>query len=219
MSKEKFIDSHTRFLSNRSLPNYCLSDFFYNGLEWSDGKVVKSDLGTLCVVHFSKEKGKYVWNDESCGNVEKLPFCKLIEAKKELQSQGALDLKKELLLLWEMVFTFNDQYRRGVEDTTIPAEEAKAFIDIVLEMQEFRNSLVPPTIKAELFREAGMFKRCFDFDENRMENDEESEILSEIHLRAARGDSKPFIIEDIDFYENKFRRVKRNCIERLSYYL
>lgn len=195
-----------------------ISDIFY-GYEWSDGKIEKNGVGGICVVHFSKEKGKYVWNDESSEDVYKLPFCKLLEARKELQAQGALDMEKELLLLWEMVFTFNDEYRRKYEDTVIPVEEAKAFIDIVLEMQEYRKSLVPPTIKAELFREAGMFKKCFDFDENRMDSDEESEILSEIHLRAARGDSKPFIIEDIDFYRNKIRRVKRNCIDRLSYYL
>lgn len=214
MLKDKGIRCATPMFKSKESGSRILSDILSLGCEWSDGKVEIEGYREKSIVQFSKEKNCYVWHDE-CEESVKLPCREVIAAYRQFEENNGLDDRTRLLLLWEIIHTFNDEYRRNSENVNIPTEEAKVFVDTVLAMQKYDNTLVPISIKAELFREAGMFKKCFDFDENNQKSEDEREIISEIHIRAARGDSRPFIIEDMSFYENRKRDTKRCCFEKL----
>ena len=214
MSKEKSIRCATPMFKSKESGSRIWSNILSSGCEWSDGKVEIDGYREKTIVQFSKEKNAYVWHDE-CEECAKLPCREVIAAYRQFEEKEQLDDRTRLLLFWEIIHTFNDEYQRDCENVNIPAEEAKTFVDTVLAMQKYDSALVPASIKAELFREAGMFKKCFDFDENSQSCEDEREIISEIHIRAARGDSKPFIIEDICFYENRKRNTKRYCFEKL----
>ena len=81
--------------------------------------------------------------------------------------------------------------------------------NIVFEIQKVGKSLLSPSIRAELYREIGMYAKCFEFESWAGRNMDEREILAEVMFRAAHYESRPFIIEHCDYCRDNTRFKKR----------
>ena len=152
--------------------------------EWSDGR-----LGCLCGhYNFHELQREYtgVKSDEQC------------------------DDKRIITQLLDIVHAYNDEFGRGVHPGKEPQPgDYRFFVEAVLELQERGRELLPTSLRAELYREAGMFENCFVFSSHDCRSRDEKEIMDEVLFRAAHADSSPFIIEQCDYYMDKARQVKR----------
>ena len=120
------------------------------------------------------------------------------------------DDAQRVQLLLEIIHTFNDEYQRNpVANKEIPVEERAFFTKSIIEVLARGRKMLPASIRAELYREAGMFEYCTGFRPSSSHATDEAEIIAEVQHRALHGDTKPFIIEHCDYYKNNERRVKR----------
>ncbi len=201
-------------------------DYRFHSYEWSDGKIVYFGYEHLSsAVQRCPFSGEYITAKEYVERfkeqidrypLRELTFQELVDAFAYMSRKGTLDSDTRLELLWNIIHSFNDKYRRK-ENSPVPGQKEEIyFIDAVMEMQRYDNHNVPQSIKAELFREIRMFDRAYAiYDPFTAPNDkDEKEIMAEVMLRAARGDSTLFIIEDIPLYSSMLRQSKRKCCER-----
>ena len=199
--------------------------FPFAACEWSDGKIETSSARQYSLVQRCQFTGRYMWYDEFDAakglpgdffSLRRLDFNELYEAFKEFEENGALAPDKRLMLLWEMVHTYNDMYARDCNAPQPSRKEFVRFVDVVLEMQKYGRNDVPLSIKAELFREIGMFSRCISLYEGLpvYGDEDEKEIVDEVKFRAMRGDSAPFVIEQMKYYQSHVRRDTRRCVGR-----
>ena len=137
-------------------------------------------------------------------------FHELKEAYRQLQNSAQPDDKHIVALLLEIIQAYNDEYNR---DSNMKKEPGPGdygfFVRSVLELQERGKDVLPASLRAELYREAGMFEQCFAFSSHDCRTCDEKEIMDEILFRAAHGDCKPFIIEQCEYYSSKPRMAKR----------
>lgn len=173
--------------------------------EWSDGKV---DWGfkTWPCVQKSLLTGKYVAIEDfekelgdryDSSLLQDLSVAELADAFAEIP-ECAVDSKIRIRLLWCIVHKFNDKYRRNPNSPEPTLRELNCFVNAAMAMQRYSPKSVPPSVKAELFRELGLFRHAvavFAATPYRAENKEENEIMDEVVLRALRGDSSLFVIE------------------------
>ena len=87
-------------------------------------------------------------------------------------------------------------------------EQAKVEMRIV-EIEKKGKNHMPASILAELYREIGMFGKCFEFDATSADSKDEMELITEIQYRAARGDKRLFIIEHSEYFQENLRLRKR----------
>lgn len=171
--------------------------------EWSDGEV-ESRARTASAVQKSRNTGKYMWladymaEGESMG-VENAPksygFNELQQAYRQLESVGELENEHCVQLLWEIVRVFNRTYRRRSksENPKVTLDDCKFYVDCILELLRRDGDSMPAIEKMELYREAGMFSKCFEVFKSRFRW-ADKEIVDELLFRAARGDSSPYIL-------------------------
>ena len=151
------------------------------------------------------------WSDGRLGcSFGHCSFHELKEAYRQLQNSAQPDDKHIVTLLLEIIQAYNDEYNR---DSNMKKEpwpgDYGFFVRSVLELQEKGRDVLPASLRAELYREAGMFEQCFAFSSHDCRTCDEKEIMDEVLFRAAHGDCKPFIIEQCEFYRNKERMAKR----------
>ena len=113
-------------------------------------------------------------------------------------------------LLLEIVQAYNDEYNRGREaKKSVQFADYEFFVKCILKLQELGKEMLPASLKAELYREAGIFEKCLEFSSADCSSRDEKEIVDEVLFRAAHADSKPFIIEHCEYYSSNPRLVKR----------
>lgn len=152
--------------------------------EWSDGQV-----GCLC---------------------RRYTFHELQEAYRNMKNSAQPDDERIITQLLEIVHAYNDEFSRGTHPEKEPQPgDYGFFVKAVLELQEKGRDVLPASLRAELYREAGMFENCFGFSSHACRSRDEKEIMDEVLFRAAHADRRPFIIEQCEFYRDKARPVKR----------
>lgn len=215
------------FGSNRKNGRYCCTvtpnfgslECRMNCKEWSDGKLNCMD-NFASVVQLSQKSGRYIWYSDYMAECTKeglpdkatrLDFNELQEAYHQFE-YGGCDMPENncYRLLMEIIHAYNDKYHRYVEDKTIaPVPDYKFFVQCVINIMKVGKNRMPNSLKAELYREAGMFSKCFEFKSNDSRNKDEMEILDEVLFRAAHGETEPFVIETCEYCKNNLRLTKR----------
>ena len=153
--------------------------------EWSDGRLV-------------------------CPFESAYTFHELQDAYLQLQNSAQPNDERFVTLLLEIIHAYNDEYNRNPDVKKEPQPgDYGFFVRSVIELQERGKDVLPLSLKAELYREAGMFEQCFAFSSHDCSSTDEKEIMDEVLFRAAHADSRPFIIEQCDYYRYKTRAVKR----------
>lgn len=184
--------------------------------EWSDGR-----LGCQCnpisVVQQSPADGRFIWytdflNEASADKsaARHYTFRELQEAHTQLQERGGFDKDKEITLLMDIIRTYNDEHQRGINDADeISLPDFMFFVECILRVVEIGKGTLPPSLIAELYREACYFEKCLEFNTDAGRSKDEQEIIAEVQFRASHGDRKPFIIEQCECYRNSIRMDKR----------
>ena len=174
--------------------------------QWSDGRV-DGVARESSIVQKSHITGNYMWLDDylAQGNamgVENNPkfyhFHDLQEAYHQFEYIGELEDERCVQLLWEIVRAFNDRYRRhsGTQTKKISPIDSRFYIKCILELLKKGGDSISSFEKMELYREAGMFSKCFEIFNSKLRwNDEE--IVDELLFRAAHGDSSPFALQPL----------------------
>ena len=172
--------------------------------EWSDGKVEWGYPTSPCVQK-SLLTGKYLPTEEFIKEMgagydqailKDLSVIELADAFATMP-ECSVDSKLRIEILWNIVHTFNDKYRRIPNSPEPTLRELNCFINAAMAMQRYNNRVVPPSIKAELFRELRLFRHTvavYASSPSSKDNMEENEIMDEVLLRALRGDSDLFVI-------------------------
>lgn len=138
-------------------------------------------------------------------------FHELLQAYNALcDSATDVDNKQVVTLLLDIVQAYNDEYNRGNDvKKRVAFEDYEFFVKCILQLQELGKEMLPASLKAELYREAGMFEKCLEFSSSDCRSRDEKEIVDEVLFRAAHADSKPFIIEHCDYCKDSKRFKKR----------
>ena len=168
-----------------------ISGFKAACFEWSDGRLACQQwvASTGEVSRFHELQQTY---DALCG------------------SAADVDDKRMVTLLLEIVQVYNDEYNRGCKaQKNVPFSDYEFFVRCILELQERGRKMLPTSLKAELYREAGMFEKCLEFSSADCRSRDEKEIVDEVLFRAAHADTKPFIIEQCEYYSSNLRLAKR----------
>ena len=175
---------------------------FYNK-EWSDGRV--EGVGReASVVQKSHTTGNYMWladymaQGDAIGVENKLEyygFHDLQEAYHQFEYIGELEDERCVQLLWEIVRAFNDSYRRSSKSPRkkIAPVDSRFYVRCVLELLKKGGDKMSLFEKMELYREVGMFSKCFKIYELEVRGCN-TEMYEELLLRAAHGDSSPFVL-------------------------
>jgi hypothetical protein len=168
-----------------------ISGFKAACLEWSDGRLACQQWAA------------------STGEVSR--FHELQQTYDALCDPAAdVDDKQMVTLLLEIVQAYNDEYNRGCKaQKNVLFSDYEFFVRCILELQERGRKMLPASLKAELYREAGMFEKCLEFSSADCRSRDEKEIVDEVLFRAAHADTKPFIIEQCEYYSTNPRTVKR----------
>lgn len=168
--------------------------------EWSDGGVTGLCFSYLKpAVKLSRVTGKYIpvnmCEDESGaedeGNVcnPELGVLEFADAYAQMDEDGTLDSSTRFLLLKNIIHSFNDRYRREYDSPEPSLKELNCFINAAMAMQRYDNEMVPISLKAELFREIGLFGQvqymCKKF--------EGAPGLEEVLSHALNGKTRPFV--------------------------
>ena len=132
------------------------------------------------------------------------------KAYRDLMERNETKNEDCVQLSLEIIRAFNDEYNRtpGVEKVAL-SDDFALFVKSILYVLENGDGVVPVSIMAELCREAGLFDKCLEFDATACGSVDEREIIAEVQFRAAKGDSRPFIIEHCEYYTNNLRLAKR----------
>ena len=97
-------------------------------------------------------------------------------------------------LFMQYVQQYNDVYRRyDKTDRRATYEQSKMFTNAILFLTAYCR--IPEVQIADLYRQAGMFKKCIDYasDPTTKVNEEEREILDKTIYLAIKGDTSPFV--------------------------
>lgn len=184
--REFYFGSKGKFTSSgKIIPHEC-GDLIcsMNCLEWSDGRL-------SCALE--KE-----WED----------YEKLKEAYR--QNTEEVDNKSHVFSLIKIIQAYNDVFHRYPHlKKEVPAEDYAFFVQCVIEVQKRGRDILPLSYKAELYREAGMFAECLGFAAENIQDRDEKEIIDEILFLAMKGECRPFIIEECEYYQGNIRKKRR----------
>lgn len=196
----------------------CAPGCRFSCYEWSDGRLCCSH-NIVSVVQKSRRNGQFIWYTDYVDECTELgekndaahyEFHDLREAFYQLTTDNEPENRKYVKLLLEIIHAYNDKYHcTHNSETYIPATDIVFFVNCVLEIQKFGKNILSPSIRAELYRQIGMYAKCFEFESWAGRNDDEREIMAEVMFRAAHYDSKPFIIEHCEYCKNDLRFKKR----------
>lgn len=173
-------------------------------------QVINCDL--QCILRcFEWSDGRLACQQQSAATGEDSRFHELQQAYNALcESTTDVDDRRLVTLLLDIVQAYNDEYNRGDSvKKGVAYSDYEFFVKCILQLQEVGKNMLPASLKAELYREAGMFERCLEFSSSNCLSRDEMEIVDEVLFRAAHADSKPFIIEHCEYYSNSLRPVKR----------
>ena len=189
-----------------------------NCFEWSDGRL-RCPHKRASVVQKSRKTGKFIWYSDYIAegvemkqgdNAKSYGLNELQEAFHQFKYANKLDDERSLSLFLEIIHAYNDKYHRNpLVEKKIPVPDYMLFIECILEAQKMGKKRLPASMRVELYREAGMFEKCFNFGSADGLSKDEKEIIDEVLFRAARGDNKPFIIEQCRYYKSHSRFIKR----------
>ena len=178
----------------------------FSSAVWSDGRV-DGAAREASIVQKSHTTGNYMWladymaQGDAMG-LENKPkfygFHDLQEAYHQFEYIGELEDERSVQLLWEIVRAFNDRYRRHSKSTPkkIAPVDSRFYVRCILELLKKGGDSISSFEKMELYREAGMFSKCFEIFNSKLRWDDE-ENVDELLFRAAHGDSSPFALQPL----------------------
>ena len=220
MNKDEIINFHFNPNDNRQPCTMQNSDLYckLRCHEWSDGELAcESDM--MSIVQKSLTTGKFIWLANCMTKDKKLKagiegkrydFHELQEAYRQLQESDIEATRRYFRLLLEIIHAYNDMYHRFPDvQKDIPLEDFVFFTERVLEIERIGKEYMPDSLRAELYRQIGMFDKCFEFDAMAKRDKDEQELIDEIKFRAAHHDSRPFIIEQCEYCRRGLRMTKR----------
>lgn len=187
-------------------------------IEWSDGRLGCSHKAPS-IVQRSRKSGDFIWLSDyiaegvdmnKSNNAQHYSFKDLEKAYNQLKDKGALNDERYFSLLLEIVQAYNDIYHRnGNVEKEAPFADFLFYVECIVEIEKKGKNHMPASILAELYREIGMFGKCFEFDATSADSKDEMELITEIQYRAARGDKRLFIIEHCEYFQENLRLRKR----------
>ena len=184
-----------------------VKDFYFGERIYVGGSMPKECGDQLCCMNCCE------WSDGQlcCTPGKKMHEYKELKERyrQQMRTEG-LDDNTQVPMLMGIIQTYNDVFNRCPSpDKEIPVEDYTFFQQCVIEVQKRGRDILPESYKAELYREAGMFAECLGFGAKTIWDEEEKAIIDEILFRAIKGDSKPFIIEGLDYHKEGMRRARR----------
>ena len=81
----------------------------------------------------------------------------------------------------------------GTQTKKISPIDSRFYIKCILELLKKGGDRISSFEKMELYREAGMFSKCFEIFNSRFRWSDR-DFVDELLFRAAHGDSSPFIV-------------------------
>ena len=190
-----------------------------NCYEWSDGQFA-CESNMMSIVQRSRTTGNFIWLADCMTDDKELKeeiegrhydFHTLQEAYRQLQEGDDEEINWQYFrLLLEIIHAYNDMYHR-VPDVKrdVPLEDFIFFTERVLEIEKKGKKFMPDSLRAELYRQIGMFDKCFEFNAMTSRNKDELELIDEIKFRAVHHDRRPFIIEQCEYCRRGLRMTKR----------
>lgn len=125
---------------------------------------------------------------ESNIDLPEMGVLEFADAYAQMEEDGTLDSSTRFLLLKNIIHSFNDKYRREDGSPEPSLKELNCFVNAAMAMQRYDDNMVPTSMKAELFREIGLFGQvqhmCRHYRDPEME---------EILFRALNGKTRPFV--------------------------
>ena len=133
-------------------------------------------------------------------------FFDLYNAYRQFDEDGTMDNELRLAMLWETVWLFHQNFTfKGNYNAEDFNKAYPFFAEAVLKLVNCYN--IPPLVKADLCRHAGLFSRCRDFVADIPLDGDERELLEHVCMLAARGDRHPIRFGNVwDFI--KVRNVR-----------
>lgn len=169
---------------------------------WSDDRVKSCDNREISYIQRCPHCGQYFFaNPEEAtvgfgsdfvdGRMDVAELAAICSDKNLIES---IEPGMKATLFMQYVHTYNDTYRRYNDDEEkAPYKQSKMFTDAVLFLTE--RCRIPKTVIADLYRQAGMFRKCLEYSAdiaNGMHG-EELEILDKTRYLAIKGETAPFI--------------------------
>ena len=126
---------------------------------------------------------------------EKRDFSALRDAYKQFDNEGCLSDELRQKMLWEIVWLFHQNFSL-VTDFDVDAffDAYPFFAESVLKLVKYE---LPPLVKADLCRHAGLFSKCLNYvGEIPIESDERL-LMEEVCKLAADGNRYPIRFRDV----------------------
>ena len=121
-------------------------------------------------------------------------FHDLCEAYHQFEYIGELEDERCERLLWEIIRVFNGTYRSTpMYKIKVCYNDCKFYVRCILELLKKSGDRMSLFQKMELYREAGMFSKCVELYASDPQR-RNLQIYEELLLRAAQGDSSPFVL-------------------------
>ena len=166
--------------------------------------------------------GKYMMNGEwyekemeifaNCGRgrikrYEKISFANVFKAFLDLERSGEYSEDEMILVCRNIVVMFNSMYSENCwsRERNFALDYHKFFI-VVNYMLRFNLNVL---VKAELYRQISMFKKCVELLNNayyKITDELELEIRDEILYRACNGIRYPFMIYDVGHLQEAYEK-------------
>ena len=169
---------------------------------WSDGKIDCCNDSQISYIQRCPHCGKYYYiikneartgfgeaEDDGCLDIGEYAAICSNEALMSTYEPGMV-----ASLFMQYVQQYNDVYRRyGNTDRRATYEQSKMFTKAVLFLTAYCR--IPEVQIADLYRQAGMFKKCIDYASDHVTKvkEEEREILDKAMYLAIKGETSPFV--------------------------
>ena len=150
-------------------------------VSWSDGKTVGPMMPCVSPVQKCPRCGKYFLHykqkgrtgDTMSDEVGKLSYSQWIEAYNQFKEDSTIDDRDRCIILMNLIYGYNDAYYRFYDESgryifeppfepAPPKEKVEFFVSIIQKYITLADCSRPDDmlLKAELYREAGMFAQC-----------------------------------------------------------
>lgn len=171
---------------------------------WSDNHVEGTDESVISCVQRCPHCGNYYYielaNTPKC-NVKgvssgTMRLDELETVLADSRFMRSLDNDSRAAVIMQYVHTYNNLYRRNaVMRLTASYSQARCFTEMIISLAG--NCSVPKIVLADLYRQAGMFRRSMEYIADNLSSiavdDNAYETVDTIRYLAVKGDANPFI--------------------------
>ena len=123
-------------------------------------------------------------------------FFDLYNAYRQFDEDGTMDNELRLAMLWETVWLFHQNFTfKGNYSVEEFKKSYPFFVEAILKL--VNNYNIPPLVKADLCRHAGLFSRCRDFVADVPLDSDERELFEYVCMLAAHGNRYPIRFSNV----------------------